>query len=193
GEVILSQKEVQADKSWREFNHKYANDEPFRTEGKEMDNGGRVDDVGVRGIITAPFVERCLVEGYTEYKGIELEVKIVEMDREQNRLILSHRAFVEEQEEKQKKELLDTLEAGQVIEGTVQRLTTFGAFVDVGGMDGLVHISELAHEHVDKASDVVSEGETIEVEVLSVDRDNERISLSRKNLLPGPWANIDEK
>lgn len=192
-EVILSKKEVEADKSWEELNQKYENDESFKTEVKEIVNGGLVVDVGVRGFIPASLVETFFVEDFTDYKGKELEVKIVEMDREQNRLILSHRAFVEEQEEKQKKELLDTLEAGQVIEGTVQRLTTFGAFVDVGGMDGLVHISELAHEHVDKASDVVSEGETIEVEVLSVDRDNERISLSRKNLLPGPWANIDEK
>src|SRR5699024_811259 len=192
-EVILSKKEVEADKSWEELNQKYENDESFKTEVKEVVNGGLVVDVGVRGFIPASLVETFFVEDFTDYKGKELEVKIVEMDREQNRLILSHRAVVEEQEEKQKKELLDTLEAGQVIEGTVQRLTTFGAFVDVGGMDGLVHISELAHEHVDKASDVVSEGERIEVEVLSVDRDNERISLSRKNLLPGPWANIDEK
>src|SRR5699024_9925415 len=125
--------------------------------------------------------------------GKQLEVKIVELDKSQNRLILSHRAVVEDQEAEQKKELLEDLEAGQVIKGTVQRLTNFGAFVDLGGIDGLVHISELAHEHVEKASDVVSEGEEIEVEVLSVDRDNERISLSRKNLQPGPWSNINEK
>src|SRR5699024_155383 len=118
---------------------------------------------------------------------------IVDLDRDQNRIILSHRVVVEEEENIKKEDLLKTLEAGQVLEGVIQRLTSFGAFVDLGGVDGLVHISQLAHEHVEKASDVVSEGETIKVEVLSVDRDNERISLSRKNVIPGPWTNINER
>lgn len=192
-EVILSKREVDADKSWEELQQKYENGETFTTEVKEIVKGGLVADVGVRGFIPASLVETFFVEDFTDYKGKELEVKIVDMDQEQNRLILSHRAVVEEEEAQVKKDLLNKLEAGQVIEGTVQRLTNFGAFVDLGGVDGLVHISELAHEHVDKASDVVSEGETIEVEVLSVDRDNERISLSRKNLLPGPWENIGER
>src|SRR5699024_11990140 len=96
-----------------ELNQKYENDESFKTEVKEIVNGGLVVDVGVRGFIPASLVETFFVEDFTDYKGKELEVKIVEMDREQNRLILSHRAFVEEQEERQKKELLDTLEAGQ--------------------------------------------------------------------------------
>lgn len=192
-EVILSKREVDADKSWEELQQKYENGETFTTEVKEIVKGGLVADVGVRGFIPASLVETFFVEDFTDYKGKELEVKIVDMDQEQNRLILSHRAVVEEEEAQVKKDLLNKLEAGQVIEGTVQRLTNFGAFVDLGGIDGLVHISELAHEHVDKASDVVSEGETIEVEVLSVDRDNERISLSRKNLLPGPWENIGER
>lgn len=192
-EVILSKREVDADKSWEDLQQKYENGETFTTEVKEIVKGGLVADVGVRGFIPASLVETFFVEDFTDYKGKELEVKIVDMDQEQNRLILSHRAVVEEEEAQVKKDLLNKLEAGQVIEGTVQRLTNFGAFVDLGGVDGLVHISELAHEHVDKASDVVSEGETIEVEVLSVDRDNERISLSRKNLLPGPWENIGER
>src|SRR5699024_12172347 len=108
-------------------------------------------------------------------------------------IFLSHRAVVEEEANIQKQELLQSLKTGQVLEGTVQRLTNFGAFVDIGGVDGLVHISELAHEHIEKASDVVSEGETIKVEVLSVDRDNERISLSRKQTVPGPWENITDQ
>src|SRR5690625_4112735 len=122
-----------------------------------------------------------------------LKVKVVDLNKEQNRVILSHRAVVEEENDQRKQELLQTLEEGQVIEGVVQRLTDFGAFVDLGGVDGLVHISELAHEHVEKSSDVVSEGETIKVEILSVDRDNERISLSRKKVIPGPWTNISER
>lgn len=192
-EVILSKKEVEAEKSWAELVQKYENDETFTTEVKEVVKGGLVVDVGVRGFIPASLVETFFVDDFSDYKGKELEVKIVDMDKEQNRLILSHRAVVEEREAEQKREILNQLEDGQVVEGTVQRLTNFGAFVDLGGIDGLVHISELAHEHVDKASDVVSEGETIEVEVLSVDRDNERISLSRKNLLPGPWTDIEER
>lgn len=192
-EVILSKKEVDADKAWEELAQMYENGETFNTEVKEVVKGGLVADVGVRGFIPASLVETFFVDDFSDYKGKQLEVKIVEMDQNQNRLILSHRAVVEEEEAEQKKELLNTLDAGQVIEGTVQRLTNFGAFVDLGGIDGLVHISELAHEHVEKASDVVSEGEKIEVEVLSVDRDNERISLSRKNLQPGPWSNIEDQ
>lgn len=192
-EVILSKKEVDADNAWEKLIEQYENGEIFTTEVKEVVKGGLVADVGVRGFIPASLVETYFVDDFSEYKGKQLDVKIVELDKNQNRLILSHRAVVEEKEIEQKKELLENLEDGQVIEGTVQRLTNFGAFVDLGGIDGLVHISELAHEHVEKASDVVTEGEKIEVEVLSVDRDNERISLSRKNLQPGPWSNISDK
>ena len=88
---------------------------------------------------------------------------------------------------------LASLQAGQVIEGTVQRITDFGAFVDIGGIDGLVHISQLSYQHIEKPSDVVQEGQKVKVKVLSVDRDNERISLSIKETLPGPWTNIAEK
>lgn len=100
---------------------------------------------------------------------------------------------MEDEANAKKNELLQSLEEGQVLEGTVQRITSFGAFVDIGGVDGLVHISQLAHEHVAKASDVVSEGDKIQVEILSVDRDNERISLSHKNTLPGPWSDIENR
>jgi len=192
-EVILSKKEVDADNAWEKLIEQYENGEIFTTEVKEVVKGGLVADVGVRGFIPASLVETYFVDDFSEYKGKQLDVKIVELDKSQNRLILSHRAVIEEKEMEQKKELLENLEDGQVIEGTVQRLTNFGAFVDLGGIDGLVHISELAHEHVEKASDIVTEGEKIEVEVLSVDRDNERISLSRKNLQPGPWSNINDK
>src|SRR5699024_6543978 len=110
-----------------------------------------------------------------------------------NRLILSHRAVVEEEKAEKRKEILESIEDGDILEGTVQRLTDFGAFVDIGGVDGLVHISQLAHQHVEKPSDVVEEGEEVKVKVLSVDRDNERISLSIKETVPGPWEGIEEK
>jgi len=192
-EVVLSKKAVDAEKAWDVLEEKFNNKEVFETTVKEVVKGGLVVDVGVRGFIPASLVETFYVEDFSDYKDKPLEVIIEELDRTQNRIILSHRAVEEEKASEKKAELLQGLEQGQVIEGTVQRLTSFGAFVDLGGIDGLVHISQLAHEHVEKASDVVSEGDKIKVEVLSVDRDNERISLSHKATLPGPWTNIGER
>lgn len=192
-EVILSKKAVEADKAWEDLQKKYDDNVVFETEIKEIVKGGLVVDVGLRGFIPASLVETHFVEDFSDYKNKSLKVKVVDLNKEQNRVILSHRAVIEAENEKQKLELLETIEEGQVLEGVIQRLTNFGAFVNLGGVDGLVHISQLAHEHIDKASDVVSEGETIEVEVLSIDRDSERISLSRKKVIPGPWENIASK
>lgn len=119
--------------------------------------------------------------------------KIVEMEKENNRLILSHRAVVEKEKESHKLEVMEHIKAGDVIDGKVQRIASFGAFVDIGGVDGLVHISQLSHEHIDQVSDAVTEGQEVKVKVLSVDRDAERISLSIKDTLPGPWDEIEEK
>lgn len=192
-EVVLSKKAVDAEKAWKDLEEKFESGETFETVVKEVVKGGLVADVGLRGFIPASLVETYYVEDFSDYVNNPLNVKIIDLDREQNRIILSHRAVLEEEAEKKKAELLETLEDGQELEGVVRRLTDFGVFVDIGGVDGLVHISELAHEHVEKASDVVSEGDTIEVKVLSVDKENERISLSRKQMLPGPWTNISEK
>src|SRR5699024_3388806 len=122
--------------------------------------------------IPASLVEIHFVEDFSDYLNKTLSLKVVELDRSKNRVILSHRAVVEEENEKKKADLLASLEAGQEVEGKVARITDFGVFVDLGGIDGLVHISELAHEHVDHASDVVSEGETIKVKILSVDQES---------------------
>ncbi|MFD1850501.1 30S ribosomal protein S1 [Oceanobacillus bengalensis] len=192
-EIVLSKKAVDAESAWEDLEKKYENNEIFDTEVKEVVKGGLVVDVGVRGFIPASLVETFYVEDFSEYKGKTLSVKIADLNQEQNRIILSHRAVIEAEENQKKDQLLQSIEVGQVIEGTVQRLTNFGAFVDIGGVDGLVHISQLSHDHVQKASDVVSEGDKINVEILSIDRDNERISLSHKNTLPGPWANIEEQ
>jgi len=192
-EVVLSKKAVDSEKAWDKLEQTYHNNEIFEVEIKEVVKGGLVVDVGVRGFIPASLVETYFVEDFSDYKNRILKVKIVDLNRDQNRVILSHRAVTEEEADSKKQALLQTLEPGQIIEGTVQRLTNFGAFVDIGGIDGLVHISELAHEHVEKASDVVSEGENIKVEVLSIDRDNERVSLSHKKTLPGPWENISNR
>ena len=164
-----------------------------KLKSKDVVKGGLVVDLRCSRIRSCFISEPHFVEDFSDYKGRTLTFKIVEIDKEKNRLILSHRAVLEEEESKQKHELLHSLEAGQVIEGTVQRLTDFGAFVDIGGIDGLVHISQLSYQHVDKPSDVVQEGQKVNVKVLSVDPENERISLSIKDTLPGPWDNIAEK
>ncbi|MUV39764.1 30S ribosomal protein S1 like protein [Lentibacillus sp. JNUCC-1] len=192
-EIILSKRAVEAEEAWEQLEEKFNSQEVFETTVKEVVKGGLVVDVGLRGFIPASLVETYYVEDFSDYLNQPLTVKVADLDREQDRVILSHRAVVEEENEKNKQEILQKLEPGQVIEGTVQRITNFGAFVDVGGIDGLVHISELSHEHVEKTSDVVSEGDKLEVEILSVDRDSERISLSHKNTLPGPWTNIEAR
>ncbi|MEK5442037.1 MULTISPECIES: 30S ribosomal protein S1 [unclassified Fredinandcohnia] len=191
--LILSKKAVLASKAWDDLEQKYNSGEVFEAIVKDVVKGGLVVDLGVRGFIPASLVENYYVEDFSDYKDKSLTVKVVELDREKNRVILSHRAVVEEEQKNKKQQVLDSLQVGAVLEGTVQRLTDFGAFVDIGGIDGLVHISQLSHEHVSKPSDVVSEGQVIKVKVLSVDRDNERISLSLKETLPGPWESITEK
>ncbi|MBD1378630.1 30S ribosomal protein S1 [Metabacillus arenae] len=191
--LILSKRAVDADKAWDELEKKYDAKEVFEAEVKDVVKGGLVVDLGVRGFIPASLVEAHFVEDFSDYKGKSLTLMVVELDREKNRVILSHRAVIEKEQVEKKQKLIDQLKVGEVLEGTVQRLTDFGAFVDIGGIDGLVHISQLSHSHVDKPSDVVGEGEKVTVKVLSVDRDNERISLSVKETLPGPWANISEK
>ncbi|MFZ7945073.1 MULTISPECIES: 30S ribosomal protein S1 [Bacillaceae] len=191
--LILSKRKVDAEKAWDSLEQQFQNGEVFETEVKDVVKGGLVVDLGVRGFVPASLVEAHFVEDFSDYKGRTLTFKIVELDKEKNRLILSHRAVVEEEKGKQKQNLLGALKVGEVIDGTVQRITDFGAFVDIGGIDGLVHISQLSYEHVDKPADVVQEGQQVKVKVLSVDRDNERISLSIKETLPGPWSNISEK
>jgi small subunit ribosomal protein S1 len=191
--LILSKRKVDAEKAWENLENTFKNGEIFDAEVKDIVKGGLVVDLGVRGFVPASLVETHYVEDFSDYKGRTIAFKIVELDREKNRLILSHRAVVEAEKGKQKQNLLDSLSVGQVLEGTVQRITDFGAFVDLGGIDGLVHISQMSHQHVAKPSDVVQEGQKVQVKVLNVDRDNERISLSIKDTLPGPWTNLAEK
>ena len=191
--LILSKRKVDAEKAWDDLEQKFNTGEIFEAEIKDVVKGGLVVDLGVRGFVPASLVEVFFVEDFSDYKGKTIPFKIVELDKEKNRLILSHRIVVEQQKGMQKQALIESLQAGQIIDGTVQRITDFGAFVDIGGVDGLVHISQLSHQHVDKPSDVVEEGQKVKVKVLSVDRSNDRISLSIKETLPGPWTNIAEK
>lgn len=193
GNYVLSKRKVDAQDAWGSLEEKYNNNETIETEVKDVVKGGLVVDLGVRGFIPASLVEDYFVESFEDYKGRTMTFKIVEMEKEKNRLILSHRAVIQEEKLAKKSEVLEGLKEGQILEGTVQRIAEFGAFVDVGGVDGLVHISQLSHEHVEKVSDVLQEGETVSVKVLSVDRQSERISLSIKETLPGPWEGIEGK
>ena len=190
---VLSKRKVDAEDAWGSLEEKFNNKETIETEVKDVVKGGLVVDLGVRGFIPASLVEDYFVETFEEYKGRMMTFKIVEMDKEKNRLILSHRAVIQEEKASQKGEVLDKLKEGIVLEGTVQRLATFGAFVDIGGIDGLVHISQLSHDHIEKVSDVLKEGDKVKVKILSIDRDSERISLSIKDTLAGPWEGIEEK
>ncbi|MFC0188523.1 30S ribosomal protein S1 [Fictibacillus aquaticus] len=191
--LLVSKKAVDNEKSWDELQQKFDSGEAFDVIVHEAVKGGLVADIGVRGFIPASMVEKHFVEDFSSYKGQTLSVKVVEIDREKNRVILSHRAVAEEAQDQRKRELLEKLAPGQVIEGTVQRLTDFGAFVDVGGVDGLVHISQLSHQRVSAPSDILSEGDKVKVKVLGVDRDNDRISLSIKETQEGPWeAAVDQ-
>jgi small subunit ribosomal protein S1 len=191
--IVLSKRKIDAEKAWQDLTEKFQSGAIFDAQVKEVVKGGLVVDLGIRGFVPASLVESHFVEDFSEYRDLTLSFKIVELDKEKNRLILSHRAVVEQEKGKQKRAILDAIQPGKVVEGTVQRITDFGAFVDIGGIDGLVHISQLSHQHVDKSSDVIEEGQKVTVKVLSVDRDNERISLSIKETLPGPWTNITEK
>lgn len=191
--LVLSKKAVDSEKAWADLQQKFETGEVFEAEVKDVVKGGLVVDIGVRGFVPASLVENFFVEDFSEYNGRTLTFKVVELDKEKNRVILSHRAVVEEEQKNKKAELLNSIVVGETLEGTVQRITDFGAFVDLGGMDGLVHISQLSHDHVEKTSDVVTEGQKVTVKVLSVDKDNERISLSIKETLPGPWSRVAQE
>lgn len=193
GQYVLSKRKVDAKKAWKVLEEQFNNSEIIEAEVKDVVKGGLVVDLGVRGFVPASLVEDHFVESFDDYKGKTLTFKIVEMDEEKNRLILSHRAVLEAQKAEKKGEVLGGIHEGDVLEGTVQRLASFGAFVDLGGVDGLVHISQVSHEHIDDVASVLSEGQRVKVKVLSVDPEQERISLSIKETQEGPWTNIEEK
>ncbi|KPN95310.1 30S ribosomal protein S1 [Lysinibacillus sp. ZYM-1] len=193
GNYVLSKRKVDALKAWDTLEQQFVAGEIFEAEVKDIVKGGLVVDLGVRGFVPASLVEDYFVDDFEGYKGKSLSFKIVELDKEKNRLILSHRAVVESEKASQKKNVINQIKAGNVLDGKVQRLASFGAFIDLGGIDGLVHISQVSHEHVSDVSEVLTEGQDVKVKVLSVDPENERISLSIKETIPGPWSNIEER
>ncbi|ASA26393.1 30S ribosomal protein S1 [Paenibacillus donghaensis] len=191
--LVLSKRAVDSEKSWEDLEKYFASQEAFEVTVADVVKGGLVADVGARGFIPASMVERHFVEDFSDYKGRTLRVKVKELDRENSKVILSAKEVLEEEFEANKLKIMAELSEGQIIEGTVQRLTQFGAFVDVGGVDGLVHVSEIAWNHVEKPSDVVSEGDKVRVKVLKVDPEKGKISLSIKAAAPGPWDSASGK
>ncbi|MCM3747382.1 30S ribosomal protein S1 [Paenibacillus pasadenensis] len=188
--LLLSKKAVDAEKSWDSLQAKFEAGEVLEVTVADVVKGGLVADVGVRGFIPASMVERHFVEDFKDYKGRTLKVKIKEIDRENNKIILSAKEVLEAEFEQNKQQVMDNLQIGQELDGTVQRLTPFGAFVDIGGVDGLVHVSEMSWQHVAHPKDVVSEGQAVRVKVLKLDPNAGKISLSIKAAQPGPWESV---
>ncbi|MCY9806816.1 30S ribosomal protein S1 [Lentilactobacillus senioris] len=193
GSYLLSSRRLEARKVWTELAQKAENEETIKAPVTQVVKGGLVVDAGVRGFIPASMISDRFVEDLNQFKGQDLELKIVEIDPASNRLILSHKAIVQKEKAENRAKLMDTIKEGDVMEGTVARLTNFGAFVDLGGVDGLVHVSEISYERVAKPADVLKVGEKVTVKVLAVDFDRDRISLSIKQTLPQPWDGIEDK
>ena len=193
GSYLLSHRRLEARKVWDDIQKKFDDGETITAKVTQAVKGGLVVDAGVRGFVPASMITDHYVEDLNQFKGQELEFKIIEIEPSENRLILSHKEIVKAEHEKAAEKIFAELQPGDIIEGKVARMTNFGAFIDLGGVDGLVHVSEISYDHVDKPSDVLSAGQDVKVKVLSVDSDRERISLSIKQTLPGPWDDIEEK
>lgn len=193
GSYLLSHRRLEAMKVWNEIQKKFDDGETIIATVTQAVKGGLVVDAGVRGFVPASMITDHYVEDLNQFKGEELEFKIIEIEPSENRLILSHKEIVQAQHEEAAKKIFSELAAGDVVEGKVARMTNFGAFIDLGGVDGLVHVSEISYDHVDKPADVLEVGQEVKVKVLNVDPERERISLSIKQTLPGPWDDIEEK
>ena len=193
GSYLLSKRRLDAKKVWEDIEKDFQAGNVIEAPVTNVVKGGLVVDVGVRGFVPASMVEDHFVADFSEYKGHTLTFKIVEIEPSENRLILSHKAVIETEKEEKKKAVLANIHEGDTIDGRVARLTDFGAFVDLGGIDGLVHVSEISHSHVAKPSDVLAVGDEVTVKVLSINPEQERVSLSIKDTLPGPWSDIEEK
>ncbi|HIW33323.1 MAG TPA: 30S ribosomal protein S1, partial [Candidatus Paenibacillus intestinavium] len=188
--MTLSKRLVDNEKGWDDIDKLFEQKEVFEVVVAEVVKGGLVVDVGVRAFIPASMVERHFVEDFSDYQGRTLRVIVKEIDRENNKVILSQKDVLEAEYQEQKVAKLATIQVGQELTATVQRTTAFGAFVDLGGIDGLVHVSELAWEHVTNAADVVTVGQQVQVKVLKVEAEKGKISLSIKAAQPGPWENV---
>ncbi|MBJ81362.1 MAG: 30S ribosomal protein S1 [Acidimicrobiaceae bacterium] len=187
GRLILSKKRAQYEKAWGRIEEIKESEGVVSGPVIEVVKGGLIIDIGLRGFVPASLVELRRVRDLEPYIGMELEAKIIELDKNRNNVVLSRRAWLEETQKEQREEFLDNLQPGEKRSGVVSSVVSFGAFVDLGGMDGLIHVSELSWKHVDHPSSVVTVGDEVDVEVLEVDRERERISLSLKATQQDPW------
>ncbi len=187
GRLVLSKKRAQYERAWGDIERTKEANGVVRGPVIEVVKGGLILDIGLRGFLPASLVELRRVRDLQPYVGRELEAKIIELDKNRNNVVLSRRAWLEETQKEQRGEFLVNLKPGEIRKGVVSSVVNFGAFVDLGGMDGLVHVSELSWKHVDHPSSVVSVGDEVTVQVLDVDLDKERISLSLKATQSDPW------
>mgnify|MGYP000903666091 FL=1 len=193
GSFLLSKKRVDARKVWEEIQAKFDNKEIIEAPVVDAVKGGLVVDAGVRAFVPASMVSDHYVDNLAQFKGQTLAFEIVEIEPSENRLILSRKNLVAAEKAAKRAAVFESIQEGSVVTGKVARLTNFGAFIDLGGVDGLVHISQISHEHVAKASDKLEVGQEVQAKVISVDPESGRVSLSIKDTLAGPWDNIEER
>ena len=191
GRLILSKKRAQYERAWGRIEDIMRSGETITGPVIEVVKGGLILDIGLRGFLPASLVDLRRVRDLQPFVGTELEAKIIELDRNRNNVVLSRRAFLEESQSEGRKKFLENLQKNERRKGTVSSIVNFGAFVDLGGVDGLVHVSELSWKHVDHPSEVVAVGQEVDVEVLDVDLERERVSLSLKATQEDPWKEFE--
>ncbi len=190
GRLVLSKKRARFEKAWRRIEAAAESGEPVEGSVIEVVKGGLILDLGVRGFLPASLVDIRRVHNLDEFLGQKLECKVIELNRSRNNVVLSRRAVLEEERKEVREQILGRLQPGQVVEGRISNIVDFGAFVDLDGIDGLIHISELSWSHVNHPSEVVSIGDTVRIKVLDIDRDRQRISLGLKQTQEDPWQRV---
>jgi small subunit ribosomal protein S1 len=190
GRLLLSKKRARFEKAWRRIEAAAESGEPVTGQVIEVVKGGLIIDLGVRGFLPASLVDIRRVPNLDDYLGQAIECKVIELNRSRNNVVLSRRAVLEEERKEVRQQILDRLQPGLVVEGQISNIVDFGAFVDLDGIDGLIHISELSWSHVNHPSEILKIGETVQVKVLDIDRDRQRISLGLKQTQEDPWQRI---
>ncbi len=190
GRLILSKKRARFELAWKAIEGAAESGEPVNGKVIEVVKGGLILDLGVRGFLPASLVDIRRVQDLDEFLGKELRCKVIELNRSRNNVVLSRRAVLEDERKEMRQAILDRLSPGDVIEGQISNIVDFGAFVDLDGMDGLIHISELSWSHVNHPSEVLDIGQTVKVKVLDIDRDRQRISLGLKQTQSDPWQQV---
>lgn len=190
GRLILSKKRARFEKAWRKIEQAAESGEPVDGHVIEVVKGGLIIDLGIRGFLPASLVDIRRVPNLDEYMSQTLQCKVIELNRSRNNVVLSRRAVLEDERREVRQQILDRLQPGLVVEGVISNIVDFGAFVDLEGIDGLIHISELSWSHVNHPSEILTIGETVEVKVLDIDRERQRISLGLKQTQEDPWQRL---